>query len=418
MKVLIKNTILKNKKQDILIENGLIKEISTQINDEKASVFLANGNTILPGLVDVHVHFREPGFEYKETIQSGTKAAANGGFTSVIAMPNLNPVPDDAKKFAQQIKKNKENSVIKTYQFAPISNNLISDKTTNMREIAKYLPKGFTNDGHGVQTAKTMLDAMYQAKKLNLPIVAHIEDESLVNNGVLNKGYISSKLHLNGIDKLSEISQLARDLALVKATNVHYHVAHISTKESVELVRQAKKEGLNVTAEITPHHLLLDESMIKFDNPMMKMNPPLRTKADRLACIGGLLDGTIDMIATDHAPHSVVEKSGSMKNSAFGIVGIETSFALMYSHFVKSGLVDLETLINWMAKNPADIFNLNAGELKVGSPADLTIVDLKQKYEIKAENFVSKGVNSPFIGEKVYGEIIKTMVDGKFVNIK
>lgn len=418
MQHLIKNGRIDGQLQDILIEDGKVIAIEADIQAPDSEIFDAQGKDVLPGLVDVHVHFREPGFEYKETIASGSKASARGGFTTVIAMPNLNPVPDTADKFAAQVKRNTENSVIKTYQFAPISGGLIDDHVTNMAEIAQYQPAGFTNDGHGVQTSMTMLQAMRQAKNLNLPIVAHIEDDSLVNGGAMNAGAVADRLGLPGMESLSESTQLARDLVMVKQTGVHYHVAHISTKESVEMVRQAKREGLNVTAEVSPHHVLLDETMVDFDNPFMKMNPPLRATADRLACIAGLMDGTIDMVATDHAPHSVEEKSGSMKTAAFGIVGIETSLALMYTHFVKSGLVNLATLLEWMAVKPAQAFNLSAGKLAVGTAADFTIVDFDEEYEIKAEDFISKGTNSPFLGEKVFGQVLATFVDGQMVYSK
>lgn len=418
MNYLIKNAKINNHILDILIENGMVTAIDTAISASEVEIINANGKNVLPGLVDVHVHFREPGFEYKETIASGSLASAHGGFTSVIAMPNLNPVPDNKAKFAQQLKLNNENSVIKLYQFAPISGSLIADEITDMLEIAALKPAGFTNDGHGVQNSQTMLTAMRQAQALSLPIVAHIEDDSLINGGVMNAGVVADRLGLPGMESLSESSQLARDLMMVRETGVQYHAAHISTQASIDLIRQAKKEGLAVTAEVSPHHLLLDETMIEYDNPLMKMNPPLRTPQDRLACVAGLLDGTIDMIATDHAPHSVEEKTGSMLTAAFGIVGIETSLALMYTSFVKSGLVNLETLLTWMAINPAKIFKLSAGKIAVGMPADLIIVDFEHEFEIKTEDFISQGTNSPFVGKKVYGQVLTTVVDGKIVYSK
>lgn len=418
MNYLIKNAKINNHILDILIENGMVTAIDTAISASEVEIINANGKNVLPGLVDVHVHFREPGFEYKETIASGSLASAHGGFTSVIAMPNLNPVPDNKAKFAQQLKLNNENSVIKLYQFAPISGSLIADEITDMLEIAALKPAGFTNDGHGVQNSQTMLTAMRQAQALSLPIVAHIEDDTLINGGVMNAGVVADRLGLPGMESLSESSQLARDLMMVRETGVQYHAAHISTQASIDLIRQAKKEGLAVTAEVSPHHLLLDETMIEYDNPLMKMNPPLRTPQDRLACVAGLLDGTIDMIATDHAPHSVEEKTGSMLTAAFGIVGIETSLALMYTSFVKSGLVNLETLLTWMAINPAKIFKLSAGKIAVGMPADLIIVDFEHEFEIKTEDFISQGTNSPFVGKKVYGQVLTTVVDGKIVYSK
>ncbi|TPR41098.1 dihydroorotase [Apilactobacillus micheneri] len=415
MKLLIKHTILNNNLVDLLIENGVITSIAPEIMEDDAQIFDAKHHTILPGLVDVHVHFRDPGLTYKETIATGSKAAAHGGFTSVLAMPNVRPAIDNPKVLKEQLERNKKKSLINIYQFAAISSNLIAYKTADIEKMAKLGAIGFTNDGHGVQDAETMYQAMLQAKLVNKPISAHVEDDSLINGGVMNAGSAADKLGLPGMNPLSEASQLARDLVLAKASGVHYHVAHISTKESVDLLRIAKKEGVNVTAEVSPHHLLLDDEMIEMDNPMMKMNPPLRTPTDRKALIGGLLDGTIDMIATDHAPHSEKEKSGSMLTSSFGIVGLETAFSLIYTHFVKSGLVDMQTLINWMSNNPAQKFNMNAGVIKVGAPADLTIMDLVHPYKIDAKNFLSKGKNSPFIGEKVYGKTMATFVAGKLV---
>lgn len=408
--------ILNGTSTAILIEDGIIKQLAPII-EEKAEMTVIDGqqNTVLPGLIDVHVHFREPGLTYKETIETGTKAAAHGGFTTVFAMPNVKPVVDNPKSLQHMFDLNERDSVVKTLQYAAISSNLSALDNTDISKMAEMGAIGFTNDGCGVQQANIMYEAMLKAKEVQKPIIAHVEDNSLTNQGVMNQGESSRKLNLPGINSLSESSQLARDLVLAHHTGVHYHVAHISTKESVELVRIAKQMGVHVTAEVSPHHLLLDDSMVENDNPMMKMNPPLRSKADRKALIAGLIDGTIDMIATDHAPHSEEEKQGSMLEAAFGIVGIETSFSLIYTKFVKSGLVDLNTLINWMSKNPAKAFNISGGRLAVGQPADLTIMDLDKQYEIQAKDFLSKGTNTPFLGWQVFGQTKYTVVDGKVV---
>ncbi|MGX4764111.1 dihydroorotase [Holzapfeliella sp. JNUCC 72] len=413
---LIKNVILDGTSTAILIEDGIIKQLAPII-EEKAEMTVIDGqqNTVLPGLIDVHVHFREPGLTYKETIETGTKAAAHGGFTTVFAMPNVKPVVDNPKSLQHMFDLNERDSVVKTLQYAAISSNLSALDNTDISKMAEMGAIGFTNDGCGVQQANIMYEAMLKAKEVQKPIIAHVEDNSLTNKGVMNEGESSRKLNLPGINSLSESSQLARDLVLAHHTGVHYHVAHISTKESVELVRIAKQMGVHVTAEVSPHHLLLDDSMVENDNPMMKMNPPLRSKADRKALIAGLIDGTIDMIATDHAPHSEEEKQDSMLEAAFGIVGIETSFSLIYTKFVKSGLVDLNTLINWMSKNPAKAFNISGGRLAVGQPADLTIMDLDKQYEIQAKDFLSKGTNTPFLGWQVFGQTKYTVVDGKVV---
>lgn len=412
MKTLIKNVYVNEELVNILIEDGKITAINNEENTSVDRVIDGQKATALPGLVDVHVHFRDPGLTYKEDTASGSKASAHGGFTSVCVMPNVKPVVDTPHALAEQLVLNKANSVVHAYQYAAISKQLIAYKPTDFAEMNRLGAIAFTNDGHGVQNAETMYLAMQAAKEANKPLVAHVEDDSLINGGVMNESDAAKRLGLPEMSPLSESSQLARDLVLAKATGVHYHVAHISTAESVELVRIAKARGINVTAEVSPHHLLLDDSMITRDDPMMKMNPPLRSPKDRKALIAGLLDGTIDMVATDHAPHSEQEKSGSMRDASFGIVGSETAFSLMYTHFVKNGIVDLNQLIKWMSSNPANLFHLPAGQLRVGQPADITLMELDQPYQIDANDFLSKGKNSPFIGEQVYGKTKLTLVDG------
>ena len=402
------------KLQDVLISEGKIAEIADEITTPATRIIDAQGALLTPGLVDVHVHFREPGFAYKETVATGSQAAARGGFTTVLAMPNLDPVPATPAAFTQIKANNEANGRVHIYQYAAISEGLTSADVSNMEALTADGAIAFTNDGKGVQTAATMLTAMQAAAKVNRPLVAHVEDESLVNGGVMNLGKRSKELGLPGIDPLAESSQLARDLVIAKATWVHYHVAHISTKESVDLVRFAKSQGVQVTAEVSPHHLLLDETDITGDNAYFKMNPPLRTPTDRQAVIAGLLDGTIDMVATDHAPHSLAEKQRSFIGAAFGITGIETSFQLMYTHFVKSGIATLEQLLQWMVVQPREAFNLpGQSELTVGAPADLALFDIAHAHTITADEFLSKGVNTPFIGETIYGQTVLTLVDGQ-----
>ena len=402
------------KLQDVLISEGKIAEIADEITTPATRIIDAQGALLTPGLVDVHVHFREPGFAYKETVATGSQAAARGGFTTVLAMPNLDPVPATPAAFTQIKANNEANGRVHIYQYAAISEGLTSADVSDMEALTADGAIAFTNDGKGVQTAATMLTAMQAAAKVNRPLVAHVEDESLVNGGVMNLGERSKELGLPGIDPLAESSQLARDLVIAKATGVHYHVAHISTKESVDLVRFAKSQGVQVTAEVSPHHLLLDETDITGDNAYFKMNPPLRTPTDRQAVIAGLLDGTIDMVATDHAPHSLAEKQRSFIGAAFGITGIETSFQLMYTHFVKSGIATLEQLLRWMVVQPREAFNLpGQSELTVGAPADLALFDIAHAHTITADEFLSKGVNTPFIGETIYGQTVLTLVDGQ-----
>lgn len=399
---------------DILIKDGKFAEFARKINAPDVPTYDAKNKTVMPGLIDVHVHFREPGFEAKETIKTGAMASAHGGFTTVCAMPNLNPVPDNIEDFKKVVAKNDADAMIHVKQFSAISEKLTSDQVTDYQKFVNAGAIGFSNDGFGVQNAKTMLTAMQRAKAADSLIAAHIEDASLKGDGVINAGPTAEKLNLPGISNESESSQLARDLQLAASTGVHYHACHISTAQSVELIRQAKKSGVHVTAEVSPHHLLLGDANIVADDPMFKMNPPLRSRNDQLALIEGLADGTIDLIATDHAPHTKEEKSGSFLTAAFGIVGVETSFALIYTKLVRTGMFTLNQLIDWMSVNPAKEFKLNAGKILLGKPADLTIVDLDEKYTIDPKTWFSKGTNSPFIGEEVYGKVLATIVEGAF----
>ncbi|HFD3449183.1 TPA: dihydroorotase [Enterococcus faecium] len=421
MKTLIKNGQINIRKNmtipaEIWIEDGRIKAIGTGFSEaEFDEVFDAKGQLITPGLVDVHVHLREPGFTYKETIEAGTRSAARGGFTTVCAMPNLNPVPDTAEKLRQVYDIIRKDAVVKVLQYAPITENLRSEKLVDQEALIEEGAFAFTNDGVGVQTAGTMYLAMKEAAKNNKALVAHTEDESLLFGGVMHAGKKAEELGLPGILSVTESSQIARDLLLAEATGVHYHVCHVSTKESVRVIRDAKKAGIHVTAEVSPHHLILIDEDIPEDFGFWKMNPPLRGREDREALIEGLLDGTIDCIATDHAPHGLEEKSQSFMKSPFGIVGSETAFQLIYTHFVETGRFTLEQVINWLAVKPAEIFGLNAGTLTVGAPADVAVFDITQTCTIDKEDFLSKGENTPFIGWKVKGETQMTFVNGKLV---
>lgn len=421
MKTLIKNGQINTRKNmttpaEIWIEDVRIKAIGTGFSEaEFDEVFDAKGQLITPGLVDVHVHLREPGFTYKETIEAGTRSAARGGFTTVCAMPNLNPVPDTAEKLRQVYDIIRKDAVVKVLQYAPITENLRSEKLVDQEALIEEGAFAFTNDGVGVQTAGTMYLAMKEAAKNNKALVAHTEDESLLFGGVMHAGKKAEELGLPGILSVTESSQIARDLLLAEATGVHYHVCHVSTKESVRVIRDAKKAGIHVTAEVSPHHLILIDEDIPEDFGFWKMNPPLRGREDREALIEGLLDGTIDCIATDHAPHGLEEKSQSFMKSPFGIVGSETAFQLIYTHFVETGRFTLEQVINWLAVKPAEIFGLNAGTLTVGAPADVAVFDITQTCTIDKEDFLSKGENTPFIGWKVKGETQMTFVNGKLV---
>ena len=418
MKTLIKNGQINTRNNEttpaeIWIEDGKIKAIGTGFSEtEFDEVYDAKGQLITPGLVDVHVHLREPGFTYKETIEAGSKAAARGGFTTVCAMPNLNPVPDTAEKLKNVYDLIKQNAVVKVLQYAPITENLRSEVLVDQEALIAEGAFAFTNDGVGVQTAGTMYLAMKEAANKKA-LVAHTEDESLLFGGVMHAGKKAEELGLPGILSVTESSQIARDLLLAEATGVHYHVCHVSTKESVRVIRDAKKAGIHVTAEVSPHHLILIDEDIPEDFGFWKMNPPLRGKEDREALIEGLLDGTIDCIATDHAPHGLEEKSKSFLESPFGIVGSETAFQLIYTHFVETKRFTLEQVINWLAVKPAEIFQLNAGTLTIGAPADLAVFAIEHLSEIDKKDFLSKGENTPFVGWKVKGETLLTFVDGK-----
>lgn len=400
---------------DVYIEDGKIAQIGQTVNAQAKKVIDCKGALISPGFVDVHVHLREPGGEHKETIQTGTKAAARGGYTTICSMPNTNPVPDDVDVVGRIQQIIDETAVVRVFPYAAITNNLEGTSLTNIEALSKQSIAGFTDDGVGIQTAGLMYEAMKEAAKWGRPIVAHCEDNSLLYGGAVHQGEVSDRLGLPGILSVSESVHIARDVLLAEKTGCHYHVCHVSTKESVRVIRDAKKAGVHVTAEVSPHHLLLNETDITEDDANFKMNPPLRSKADQEALIEGLLDGTIDFIATDHAPHSEDEKRVGMKDAPFGIVGLETAFTLMYTHFVRTNKMTLNQLIDVMAKKPADIFNLPYGTLEVGASADITCIDLQAKNVIQKNDFASKSVNTPFDRWECVGRPVRTIVGGNVV---
>lgn len=401
--------------QDVLIEGDKIVALGQNLGQlaPDAKVLDVSGKLVSPGLVDVHVHYREPGFTHKETIKTGSAAAAHGGYTTVCAMPNLNPVPDQPELLSQLVEKNQVDGKVHINQYSAITKGLKSEELVDFKAMKEAGAFAFSNDGCGVQTAGVMYQAMKQAAALDMAIVAHVEDNSLLFGGVMHAGKRAEELGLPGILGISESSQIARDLLLANETGVHYHVCHVSTKESVELVRLAKAHGINVTCEVAPHHLLLADEDIPANDGYYKMNPPLRAKADQAALVAGLLDGTIDMIATDHAPHSIDEKTGDMKKAAFGITGSETAFALLYTKFVKPGIFKLEQLLDWMSLKPAQAFKLVAGSLLPGSLADIAVFELDQASEIKESDYLSMGVNTPFTGQTVYANTYLTLVAGQ-----
>ena len=370
------------------------------------SGFDSSEYVIFPGFCDVHVHFREPGFSYKETIATGSRAAARGGYTAVCTMPNLNPVPDSVENLRVQRRLIEETACIHIYPYGAIT---VGEQGEALSDLEGMAPDvvGFSDDGRGVQSDDMMRQAMLRAKALGKPIVAHCEVNSLLRGGYIHDGDYAKAHGHRGICSESEWGQIARDLQLVKETGCAYHVCHVSAKESVALIRKAKAEGLDVTCETGPHYLVMDDSDLQEDG-RFKMNPPLRGKEDREALIHGILDGTIDMIATDHAPHSAEEKSRGLEKSAFGIVGIETAFPILYTCLVKPGILSLNKLLELLCVNPRRRFGLPLG-------TDYSIWDLNATYAIDPKDFLSKGRATPFAGWQVNGKCIATICDGKLV---
>ncbi len=358
---------------------------------------------IFPGFLDVHVHLREPGFSYKETIFSGTAAAARGGYTSVCTMPNLNPVPDSLKNLKEQLDIINRDACISVYPYGAITVGERGEAIADLEELAPFVA-GFSDDGRGVQSEDMMREAMMRAKALGKIIVAHCEDNSLLRGGYIHDGEYAKAHGHRGICSESEWGPIERDLRLVKEIGCAYHICHVSTKESVELIRRAKAEGVNVTAETAPHYILLDDSDLVEDG-RFKMNPPLRAREDREAILKGVLDGTIDMIATDHAPHSYEEKSKGLSGSAMGIVGIESAFALLYTHLVREGIMSMEKLVDLLVYNPRARFG-------IGDEGSFTVFSTDREYEISKDDFLSKGKSTPFLGWNVFGECVLTVANG------
>ena len=361
---------------------------------------------VFPGFCDVHVHFREPGFSYKETIATGCASAARGGYTAVCTMPNLNPAPDTLDHLNIQRNAIETDACIHVYPYGTITMGELGENLSDMDAMAPYVC-GFSDDGRGVQSDEMMRKAMIKAKSLGKMIVAHCEVNDLLRGGYIHDGEYAKAHDHRGICSESEWVQIARDLKLVEEIGCAYHVCHISTKESVDIIRQAKSRGVDVTCETGPHYLILDDSHLQEDG-RFKMNPPLRDKSDRLALIEGIVDGTIDMIATDHAPHSAEEKSRGLEKSAFGVVGLETAFAAMYTHLVKPGTITMDRLVELLVDNPRKRFNISLG-------LDFSIWDLDRCYTVNPEEFQSMGRATPFTGMELSGRCLMTVCDGQIV---
>ena len=371
-----------------------------------APSFVIDNVLIIPGLCDVHVHLREPGFSYKETIKSGTMASARGGYTAVCSMPNLNPTPDSRENLDRQLEIIRRDAFIAVLPYGTITKGEAGESLADMEAMAEDVC-GFSDDGRGVQSEDMMRQAMLKAKSLGKMIVAHCEDNSLLRGGYIHDGEYARAHGHRGICSESEWGPIARDMELVRETGCAYHVCHISTKESVEIIRRAKAEGLNVTCETGPHYILLDDSCLQ-EHGRFKMNPPLRSESDREAILEGVLDGTIDMIATDHAPHSDEEKSRGLEKSAMGVVGIETAFPLMYTHLVKTGIMSLEGLVKIMCEAPRSRFGIT-------TDPGFTVFKVDEKYTIDPKSFLSMGKATPFEGDEVYGKCLLTVYNGKIV---
>ena len=388
------------------MESSFSDAVSVSISSDAVSVFNDSKYTVFPGFCDVHVHFREPGFSYKETMESGSLASARGGYTAVCTMPNLNPVPDSAAHLQQQLDIIEQSACIHVYPYGSITVEEKGEVLADLEGMAQGAI-AFSDDGRGVQSDAMMKEAMLRAKALGKMIVAHCEVNELLRGGYIHDGEYAAAHGHRGICSESEWAQIARDLELIRETGCSYHVCHISTKESVDLIRKAKAEGLDVTCETGPHYLVMDDRDLQEDG-RFKMNPPLRSKEDREALLQGILDGTIDMIATDHAPHSAEEKSRGLEKSAFGVVGIETAFPILYTYLVKPGILSMDRLMELLVTNPRKRFGIALG-------CDYSIWDLDAEYTIDPKDFLSMGKATPFTGWKVSGKCMATVCDGKLV---
>ncbi|MBQ0037854.1 MAG: dihydroorotase [Clostridiales bacterium] len=385
--------------------DGCGEVFSVMESHEALRPFLRSQYVVLPGFCDVHVHFREPGFSYKETIKTGAQAAAAGGYTAVCTMPNLNPVPDNAETLRIQQEIIRRDACIHVYPYAAITKGQKGQELAELAELTDAV--AFSDDGHGVQSEEMMRRAMLEAKKQGKMIVAHCEDNSLLHGGYIHDGAYAAAHGHRGICSESEWGPIARDLKLAEETGCAYHVCHISTKESVEVIRQAKARGVDVTCETGPHYLVLCDEDLQEDG-RFKMNPPLRSREDRQALIEGIQDGTVDMIATDHAPHSAEEKSRGLEKSAFGIVGLETAFPVLYTELVETGIITLEKLMELLVTNPRRRFNLPLG-------GDFSVWDFSAEYAIEPEKFLTMGRATPFTGMTVHGRCMATVCDGRIV---
>lgn len=401
---------------DILVEDGKICAIEENISIEDTKIIDAQGLMVLPGLIDMHTHLREPGFEYKETIESGTKAAAAGGFTTIACMPNTKPVIDNAFLIEYIKLKAKREGYAKVEPIGAVSKDLKGKELAEMADMKSAGAVAFSDDGHPISSSDLMKKALEYASMWNGIIINHCEELSLSQEGFMNEGEMSTRLGMQGIPSVAEDIMVARDIALAKYTGCRVHIAHISTKASVNMIRRAKEQGIPVTCEVTPHHFSLTDGDVNGWDSATKVSPPLRSQEDVEAVLGGLQDGSIDVIVTDHAPHHRDEKELEYALAASGISGLETSFSLAFTNLVKKNILTPMQLVEKMSFNPAKILNLNAGTLEVGRSADITIVDEKAQCVVDKNKFYSKGKNTPFHGMNVTGKVLYTIIDGVMVN--
>jgi dihydroorotase len=405
---------------DILIEGGIIKKVAPSIKiDGPTEIVDAKGLVVCPGFIDMHVHLREPGQEHKEDIETGSRAAVRGGFTTIACMPNTTPVNDNAAITRQMIHRARAVGLLNIHPVAAISLNLESGRITNMAELVEAGARGFSDDGRCVMSDDILEEALLQAKKLCVPVIEHAEDHNMSGDGQVNEGRVADLCGLKPIPAASEEVIVERDIRIQERVGSYLHITHISTEGTVRLLKEARDKSLGVTSDVTPHHLLLDDTGIEgceAGYSMYKMKPPLRSPKDREALIEGIKSGVIDCIATDHAPHSPEEKAKPLVESPFGIIGMETSFPVIYDRLVRTGVIDLKRLVELYSTNPAKILHLeDRGKVKPGIPADLTILDLERPFKIKEEEFRSRSKNCPFIGWEGKGAVAYTVVNGKIV---